>query len=146
GKPSFSYLKRIKSGLVNLTNARIYLSFWGTLMAFLTPKVSNATPPAWFLAHYWDAKNSKEEGEYYAAFGKFIAAFALAEAGVHIAVRHFSGMSDAKARITFGGAPTSVLTWNLRQFTKGTEHSEETETLLAQLDAISDVRNKFVHQ
>src|SRR5262249_48045138 len=29
---------------------------------------------------------------------------------------------------------------------KGTEHSEETETLLAQLDAISDVRNKFVHQ
>jgi hypothetical protein len=104
---------------------------------------SNTAPPA-FLAHFWGTP--KAETEYYAAFGKFIARYALAESGVHIAVRHFSGVSEEKARFIFGAMRLNDLAWMLRRFTDATKDFEEADTLLTQLEVISKERDKFVHR
>ena len=49
-----------------------------------------------------DPGNPKEK-EYYEAFGRFVSSYARAESMVHSLARHFSGTTDAKARVIFGG-------------------------------------------
>jgi hypothetical protein len=104
----------------------------------------NAPPPLWFRARL--AGTPKEELECYAAFGRFIAAYALAEAGVHIAARQFSGLPEDKARVIFGGMRLTDLAEKVRKLTARTPQFEEADVLLTQLDVISKERDKFVHR
>ena len=45
----------------------------------------------------------REDAPYFAALGQFIAAYAEAEAGIHLVIRSLSGMGEEKAREVFGG-------------------------------------------
>ena len=44
----------------------------------------------------------ESEPGYFAELGRMIAAYARAEAGVHVLARHLSRVPDAKARAIFG--------------------------------------------
>jgi len=45
----------------------------------------------------------ESDTSHYEAVGRFVTTFATAEAAVHMLARKLSGLSDAKARIIFGG-------------------------------------------
>jgi len=107
--------------------------------------IYNPTPlPLWISSLF--AEPSKEEIADYAAFGRFIAAFALAEGGVHIAARQFSGLTDDNARVIFGGMRLTNLAEKLRKLTAETDNFKEVDELLTQLDVISQERDKLVHR
>jgi hypothetical protein len=114
-------------------------------MGVLTPKNSNANVPPWFKAVF--SLPARDEAAYYAAVGEFILAYAAAEAALHLAVRHFSGLDDANARIVFAGMRLKDLSERLRALTRSKpKDHEEIDYLLVQLDLIREERDKLVHR
>jgi hypothetical protein len=79
-----------------------------------TPFGSSGLSHAWFYANFARQQNKPEEDKFFAAFGRFIASYALAEAAFHIAARHFSGLPEGKARAILGGMRISDLIEKLR--------------------------------
>jgi hypothetical protein len=108
--------------------------------------LGSAPLPLWFQANFAKQRQKPDEDRIYAAFGRFIASYALAEGGVHIAARFFSGMPDDKARIVFNGLRLVDVVIRLRQFVATTDHAEEIERLIAQLNLIGGARNQFAHR
>jgi hypothetical protein len=86
----------------------------------------------------------------YAELGRFITAFAHAEAAVHMLARRASGMSDEKARVVFGGARLDELMKRVRammcvdKFDRAT--IKEVDACFDQLKVIAEGRNKLVHR
>src|SRR6202042_639558 len=70
----------------------------------------------------------------------------LAEAGVHIAARHFSNLKEDKARVLFGGMGLGNLSEKVRILTADTTDSASVDELLAQLDVMTRERDKLVHR
>jgi hypothetical protein len=101
--------------------------------------------PLWFEANFAKQQQKPDEDRIYAAFGRFIASYALAEAGVHIAARFFLGLPDNKARLVFGGMRLGDVIDRLRQLS-APEHANEIEELIQQLKLIGDARDQFVHR
>jgi hypothetical protein len=93
---------------------------------------------------------SDEETPYYAALGRFIAAYAKAEVAVHLVARKLSGLNDNVARVLFGGMRMGDITIRVKQMLKFAELSEtqsiDIQNCLAQLDVISDKRHNLVHR
>jgi hypothetical protein len=91
-----------------------------------------------------------EDESHYAALGRFITAFANTEGMVHELTRKFSGLSDEKARITFGGMRLSDVVDRLRQYividSVPKETSAEIDYCLTQLVHIAERRHKLVHR
>jgi len=92
-------------------------------------------------------KEAERDQKHYAAFGRFIAAYALAEAMLHTAARYFSGIEDAAPRIIFSGMRLGDLAERVRGLTrsKGEIHSE-IDACLIHLEKIAKVRHKLVHR
>ena len=86
---------------------------------------------------------------YYAALGKFIAAYALAEAGVHVLARIVVGIGDEQARVVFGGMRRQDLTERIKKLLRlrgaSDEASAEVSECLDQLVAVGQHRHQFAH-
>ena len=106
----------------------------------------NEPLPLWIQANFDKLRQRPDEDRTFAAFGRFIASFALVESGLHIAAKFFSEMPDAKARTVFNGARTTDVIKCLRQFVAGTAIAHDIDELIQQLLFITDARNQFVHQ
>jgi hypothetical protein len=102
--------------------------------------------PLWFQANFFKQQQKPEEDRHYAAFGRFIAAYAMAEAGVHIAARFFSGMPEEKARVVFSGMRLGDVFDRLSFLAAGTPHQKEVDSLIVHMQDISDARDQFVHR
>jgi hypothetical protein len=91
-----------------------------------------------------------EDEPYFAALGKFIASYAMAEHGIHLLARALTRLSDAKARIIFSGMRLGDLTDRIRGLLRASKASEkrcrEVDACLVQLGLIADQRNKIVHR
>ena len=87
---------------------------------------------------------------HYEALGRFIASFAHAEGIVHEITRKLSGLSDEKARITFGGMRLSDVIDRLRQYINLESTPKDTfseiDSCITQLSNIADRRHKLVHR
>ena len=87
---------------------------------------------------------------HYEALGRFIATFANTEGMVHVLTRKFSGLTDEKARIAFGGMRLSDMTDRLRQYLGldniANETFSEIDYCLTQLSSIAERRHKLVHR
>ena len=116
-------------------------------MSFLvsTDKATQ-TAPLWFQALLGKKLMAEQQVPFYAALGRFITAYALAEAGVHIAARYFSGLSEKNARVIFAGMRLGDLSERLRKLTLNTSHFSSVDELLLQLDVIGTERDKLVHR
>lgn len=92
----------------------------------------------------------KEDEPYFAALGRFIAAYAMAEHQVHILARRLTRVSDAKARIVFSGMRLGDLSERIRGLLRATKSStkrnDEVDKCLRQLDLIATQRNNLVHR
>ena len=92
-------------------------------------------------------KETSAETEYYAAFGRFIATYARAEAAVNMAARHFSTLDDDLARVIFGGMRLTDLAEKIRKMMPANQTvSKDIDACLTQLDLISKERDKLVHR
>ena len=92
----------------------------------------------------------EHEADYYESLGRFITAYASAEAAVHELTRWVSKLSEAKARGIFAGMRLGDLTDRIRAMLR-TDKADpalyaEIDTCLIQLDLIGDERNKLVHR
>jgi hypothetical protein len=85
---------------------------------------------------------------HYAAFGHFIASYALAEAFLHTVARDFSGADDETARIIFGGMRGGDLADRVRKLTRSRRPKDydEIDACLTQLEKIAKERHKLVHR
>jgi hypothetical protein len=102
--------------------------------------------PPWLEANFAQYVGKTNADKCFAAFGRFIAAYALAEAGFHVAARHFSGVSDDKARIIFSGMRLLDLVGRLRDLVIGTSAAPLIDELKTQIDIIGTERDQFVHR
>ena len=100
----------------------------------------------WLNANFRGAHEIADEDNIFAAFGKFIAAYALAEAGVHIATRFFSKMSETNARFVFSGSRGKDIVECLRQFTVEDSSGADINKVLKQFGYIREARNQFTHR
>lgn len=116
------------------------------MLGAMNSAVLNDTVPLWFRAGLFRQRRKPEEDRYYAAFDRFIAAYAMAEAGVHIAARYFSGMPEDKARIMFSGMRLADVFDRLRQFVEGTAQQNEMDVLITHMNHIGEARDQFVHR
>jgi hypothetical protein len=82
----------------------------------------------------------------FAAIGRFLVGYAIAEGAVHVATRHFSGIDDASARIIFAGMRLRDLQERLRALTQSKPIYKEIDECLTQLSLIRDERDKIVHR
>jgi hypothetical protein len=93
---------------------------------------------------------SPEDEPYFAALGRFIAAYANAEAQVHILARRLTKLNDAKARIVFSGMRIGDLADRIRGLFRvadaSTKRYSEIDGCLRQLDLIGTQRNNLVHR
>lgn len=87
---------------------------------------------------------------YFAALGRFIVAYSVAEAQLHQVVRKLSGMKDEKARAVFGGARRTDLIDALRQLMRINKTSkakkEDIEACIKQFNVLADCRHHLVHR
>lgn len=102
--------------------------------------------PLWFQANFAKQQQKPDEDRIYAAFGRFIASYALAEAAFHVAARFFSGMPDNKARIVFSGMRLGDVIDRLRAFVHGMLLASDVEEAIIQFNKLGDVRDQFVHR
>ena len=92
---------------------------------------------------------SQRDATYFAALGRMIAAYARAEASVHVLARHLSGLPEAKARAVFSGIRLPDLTDRIRQMMRidkipdGTY--QDVDACFVQLHTIAIQRGKLVH-
>jgi hypothetical protein len=92
-------------------------------------------------------RRSSDEDAHYSALGRFISAYALAEAAVHVIVRHFSRLSEKRARIIFAGMRLSELAERARALTLSQPQVYATvDSCLAQLKLIGAERHLLVHR
>jgi hypothetical protein len=105
-----------------------------------------APVPLWFQANFARQQQKPDENRIFAAFGRFIAAYALAEGGLHIAVRFFSGMPEPKARIVFAGMRLSDVIERLRSFVKDTPNADTINLIIEHINLIGGARDQFVHR
>ena len=101
--------------------------------------------PLWLLANIVRERQKPDEDRIYAAFGRFVASYALAKSGLHIAARHFSGMPDDKAQIVFSGMRQADLIDKLRPLVSA-EKAAEINAVIDHLVCITEVINQFVHR
>jgi hypothetical protein len=93
---------------------------------------------------------SQRETTYFAALGRMIAAYAGAEASVHMLARHLSGLPEVKARAVFGGMRLSDLVERIRNMMRidkipdGT--IQDVDASIVQLETIASQRGKLVHR
>jgi len=92
----------------------------------------------------------EEDTPYFAALGRFISAYALAEAAAMMLTRSLSGLEDERSRIAFGGMRLSDISERLRKFAELEELPDEKidciEDCLQQLSQIGKQRDKLVHR
>lgn len=105
-----------------------------------------STPPKNSLL----AQLLKEPGEkqYFEEVGRFITAYAKAEAAAHMNLRKFSMVSDQVGRLLFSGLRISDSSKKLRDMVllnADEKTAKEVTSLLDQLDIISEERNRLVH-
>jgi len=97
------------------------------------------------------------EKTHYEALGRFLAAFAIAESGVHIMARKLSGLSDDRARIIFAGFRLADLIERIRgliQLERNSQSKDQSkdqtlkdiEECIDQLFHISTRRHNLVHR
>jgi hypothetical protein len=100
--------------------------------------------------NYAELLSKKEDEPYFAALGRFIVAYALAESSVHQLARKLSGLNDHKARVIFGGMRVVDIIDRIRRLLKLAKRSKKTcdaiEDCFGQLDAIGKQRDKLVHR
>jgi hypothetical protein len=101
---------------------------------------------AFIAANVARQRTKPDEDKVFAAFGRFVAACALAEASFHVAARHFSGMPEEKARIVFNGMRIGDVIERIRALTKDTDDTIWIEDLYPQFNLIHDERDQFVHR
>lgn len=106
----------------------------------------NEPVPLWLLANFAKQRQKPDEDRTFAAFGRFIASYALAEAGFHIAARSFSGMPENKARIVFAGMRLGDVIERVLRLVNETPHAKEIEELSNQFNLIGAARDQFVHR
>jgi hypothetical protein len=88
-----------------------------------------------------------KDTEHYAAFGRFVASYALAESMVHYVTRVFSGLEDKPARIVFSGMRLGDLTERLRKLTRPKPAIyKEIDDCLTRLGIIAKERHKLIHR
>ena len=91
-----------------------------------------------------------DDTPYFAAIGRFITTYAMAEHQVHVLARKLSRMSDAKGRIVFSGMRLGDLADRIRGLLRTTGASkkryDEIDRCLRQLDLIATQRNNLVHR
>jgi len=102
--------------------------------------------PLWLLANFAKQRQRPDEDRTFAAFGRFIASYALAEAGFHIAARAFSGMPEDKARIVFAGMRLADVVERLSRLVRDTPDAKEIADLTGHFDLIGSARDQFVHR
>jgi hypothetical protein len=85
------------------------------------------------------------EDKIYAAFGRFIAAYAPAESGFHILARTLSMLPEAKARIIFSGMRLNDIIERIRALSKP-DDMKELEKFISQVNIIWTVRDRLVHR
>jgi hypothetical protein len=91
----------------------------------------------------------KWSDELFQAIGRFITAYATAEAYAHAYMRHLSGLSDRKARILFAGMALSDIKERMRGLARLKGNPAilaEIDYVLAQLDLIREKRNLVAHR
>jgi hypothetical protein len=92
----------------------------------------------------------ESEGAYFESLGRFIAAYANAEASVHDLTRTISKLSEDKARVIFAGMRLSELATRVRAMLRSDKADEATyneiDACLVQLDTIAEDRNRLVHR
>lgn len=96
------------------------------------------------------AAYTKEDAAHYEAVGRFVTAYANAEASVHMLARRLSGLSDEKARIVFGGMRLPDISGRVREMMKldtaDAASYSEVDACLLQLSVIAERRHKLVHR
>lgn len=103
------------------------------------------------------AEMQAEDTPYFSALGRFVSAYAQAEAGVHAVARHLSGMKITYAAVIFGQMTLPQLTSCIRLFLEvpSQEHGTgipavarhlDIESCLAQINIIALERHKVVHR
>jgi len=115
------------------------------MMGEFNSQMLNDPVPIWFAANFVKQQQQPDEDRIYAAFGHFVASYALAESALHIVARHFSGMPDNKARVVFSGMRQSDVIDRLRSLILP-EKTESINELLTQFSDITEARNQFVHR
>jgi hypothetical protein len=92
----------------------------------------------------------ESEASYFESLGRFIASYAVAEAGVHEITRSLSKLSEAKGRVIFAGMRLGDLSERIRAMlrTDSVEKAlcDDIEACLLHLDDLSEARNKLVHR
>lgn len=87
--------------------------------------------------------------EHYERLGRFIAQFARAEVGFHMAFRHYSQMPIAESRLFFGGARTIDIIDNTKKLIKlhkvETGLQDDFDMLARHFRYITNVRNNLIH-
>jgi hypothetical protein len=71
-------------------------------------------PPLGILGSLPPLQPTPENEPYFAALGRFIVSYAMAEHQVHLLARHLSRLSDAKGRIIFSSMRLSDLSERVR--------------------------------
>jgi hypothetical protein len=93
---------------------------------------------------------SQRDTTYFAALGRMIAAYARAEASVHVLIRHLSGLPENKARVIFSSSRLPDLTDRVRQMMRIDKIPDSTyqdvDACLVQLHTIAIQRGKLVHR
>jgi len=88
--------------------------------------------------------------KYYAKLGRFITAYASAEALVHLVLRFLSKMEDGRARVVFGGLRIHDATGLIRAFLEldplPDGRSRRITDCLDHLSKLQDKRHKLVHR
>jgi hypothetical protein len=92
----------------------------------------------------------RQVAPFFESIGRFIAAYALAEAGVHQVARKLSGLSDEKARTIFGQMRFGDLCECVRRMAKvdqlRSDVFAEVDDCLTQIKLVSARRHKLVHR
>lgn len=112
--------------------------------------MTEPTPGILKVAEAMNAPAIKADTPHYEAMGRFVTTFATAEAAVHMLARKLSGLSDAKARIVFGGMRLPDLIDIIRQMARidGVEEDvySNIDGCLTQLNHIGTRRHSLVHR
>ena len=106
----------------------------------------NEPVPLWFQANFARQKAREAEDKYFASFGRFIAAYALAEASFHIAARHYSGLEEHRARAIFSGMRLPDLIERTRSLIADADQLISYDRIKDQFNYIGDERDQFVHR
>jgi hypothetical protein len=95
-------------------------------------------------------ETSPDDTPYFAALGKFVTAYAVAESGVHRLARRLLKISDEKARILFAGARIGDVISRINGITPlarvGKKDTATIKLCFEQMDLIGKKRHAVVHR